>query len=402
MPGPRRAALASCVALLALVAAACVPAAPKPPTATPSGPAGPVPVIATCGMTITTSVVIGNDLTCSQDALIVGADGITVDLGGHSIVGVGSDAQIGVDGGNGGFPLPVRDAHTFTVQNGTIEGFATGISAAELDGPPYPPGSHHLTVDRVHIVAGMGIALFGFSRNSITHSTFEGRPADASGGGIVASQKGDVATDTIASNTFEDLYSGVSLFRWHGTKIDQNRFSGVKNAVFIARASNVDVTNNHIDGAGRLPVDGSNGVWASDDAEHLTITGNDIDGLQVGVHMIGGGFGVFDATVSGNTIQKSGASGIALVGTGQDGITIDHNAVSDNGFDPGSATDAPIGNAPLVDGIHVGVTSGKITLTANQANGNAGHGIGSSGATDGGGNNATLNHTAPQCVGVAC
>jgi hypothetical protein len=46
--------------------------------------------------------------------------------------------------------------------------------------------------------------------------------------------------------------------------------------------------------------------------------------------------------------------------------------------------------------------SGVVTLTANHANGNSGHGIENIGATDGGANTATLNHTAPQCVGVAC
>src|SRR5690349_5812709 len=121
----RRIALGVSAAVLALVAAACVPTAQKPPPPPP----GPPVITATCGMTITTDVVIGNDLTCSQDALIVGSDGITIDLGGHTILGVGADANIGVNGGSI-FPVAV-DPHTFTVKNGTIAGFANGVSAQE-------------------------------------------------------------------------------------------------------------------------------------------------------------------------------------------------------------------------------------------------------------------------------
>jgi parallel beta-helix repeat protein len=303
---------------------------------------------------------------------------------------------------DGGQPFPTTDAHTFTIENGTIAGFATAISAQELDSPPYPPGSHHLTVDRVRVVADLGVALFGFSGNSITNSTFEGQAGGSTSGGIGASQKGGGGTDTIASNTFANLTNGVTFFRWNDTKVDQNHFAGVKNAVFITHAGDIGVTGNHIDGAGRPVVDGSNGVWASDDVANVTISGNDIKGVQVGVHLVGGGFGVADITVSGNTIQQNGASGIAVVGDGQAGITIEHNIVSDNGFHPGTATDAPIGRAALDDGIHVTVTPGTVTLAANQSNSNAGHGIEAVGATDGGGNNAALNHTPPQCVGVTC
>jgi hypothetical protein len=394
----RRIAFGISVAVLALVAASCIPVARKPP---PPPPPGPPVVTATCGMTITTDVVIGNDLTCSQDALVVGADGITIDLGGHTILGVGSDANNGVDGGSI-FPV-ATDPHTFTVKHGTIAGFANGVSAQEQDATPVPPAdAHHLTVDGVHFVDELGVNIFGFSSNSITHSTFEPRAGDDTSSGIGLSQGGGASTDTVSFNTFENLMSGVTIFRWGDLKIDQNRFSGVKNAVFITHANDVAVTDNHIDGAGRPPIDGSNGVWASDAASGVTVTGNDIDGLQIGVHLVGGGFTVSDITVSGNTIEESGAAAIAMVGNGQSGIAIDHNTVSRNGFAPVGVTNAPLGNEVINDGIYVDVTQVSVTITANHSEANAGHGIESIGGTDGGGNTATLNHTAPQCVGVAC
>jgi hypothetical protein len=393
----RRIALGISVAVLALVAAACVPTVQK----SPPPPPGPPVITATCGMTITTDVVIGNDLTCSQDALVVGADGITIDLGGHTILGVGSGAMNGVNGGST-FPVAV-DPHTFTVKNGTIAGFANGVSAQEQDATPIPPAdTRHLTVDGVHFVDELGVNVFGFSSNSIMHSTFEPRVGDDNSSGIGLGQGGGGNTDTISFNTFENLTFGVSIFRWGGLKIDQNHFSGVKDAVFITHANDVEVTDNHIDGAGRPPIDGSNGVWASDAAAHVTVTGNDIDGLQIGVHLVGGGFTVSDITVSTNTIEESGAAAIVMVGDSQPRIVIDHNTVSGNGFVPGTVTNAPLGSEVVNDGIYVDVTNGPVTITANHAQGNAGHGIENIGATDGGSNTATLNHTAPQCVGVAC
>jgi hypothetical protein len=76
--------------------------------------------------------------------------------------------------------------------------------------------------------------------------------------------------------------------------------------------------------------------------------------------------------------------------------------VNGNGFSPGGVTNAPLGSEVINDGIYVDVTQGPAKITANHADGNAGHGIENIGGTDGGGNTAASNHTAPQCVGVAC
>jgi Right handed beta helix region len=392
----RRTAFAVAVGVLALVAAACIPTAQKPPPPPP----GPPVITATCGMTITTDVVIGNDLTCSRDALIVGADGITIDLGGHIISGVGSDAMNGVNGGSV-FPVAV-DAHTFTVEHGAITGFATAVSAQEQSGAGYPYGSHHVTVDGVHLVANLGVGLVGFTGNTITHSTFEPRAGDDNATGIGGSFRGDGAGDRIAFNTFKNVATGVSAFDFGNSKIDQNTFSAVRTGVSVARIGGIDITGNHMTGSGGLPADGSNGVWLSDGVTQVKVAGNDITGLQVGVRLVGGGLGLGAVTVSANTLHQNGAAGVTMVGDHQDGITIDHNSVSGNGFSPGNMTNAPLGTAVIDDGIYVDVTQGTVTLTANHADGNTGHGIVAIGATDGGNNTATLNHTAPQCAGVAC
>jgi hypothetical protein len=360
----------------------------------------PLNIAAACGATVTANLVLTSDLICSQDALNVGADGITIDLGGHTLLGVTSGANIGVDGGDGQYPL-LHPAHSFTLKNGTIAGFATGASAVEPGANP-GYGTHHITVDHVHFVAGAGVSIIGFSGNTVTHSTFEGRQGDQFPTGIGTGYKGGAATDTFAFNTFTNLSTGVSLGRAGGAKIDQNSFSIVNTAVSLFHASDVTITGNHIDNGGRLPTDSSSGIAASDATDNVTITGNTIEGLQVGVRLLGGGFGIFDITVSGNTIESNGASGIAVIGDNQDRITIRNNNVDVNGFTPGNATNQPLGSVPLDDGISVDVTSGSVVLAGNVAGGNADHGIEATGATDGGGNKATGNHGSPQCVGVIC
>src|SRR5437762_13451899 len=98
------------VALVALGLAAIVAcqAASNPPAATapPSGAtssAGPItsgsPVSAppsregTCAMRVSESLTPANDLSCPGDGLVVVADGITLDLGGHTPTGPGIGPQ---------------------------------------------------------------------------------------------------------------------------------------------------------------------------------------------------------------------------------------------------------------------------------------------------------------------
>ena len=61
--------------------------------------AKPPLVSVTCGQTLTHSVRLANDLTNAGDGLIVGADGVTVDLSGHAIDGDGTPGATGPDAG---------------------------------------------------------------------------------------------------------------------------------------------------------------------------------------------------------------------------------------------------------------------------------------------------------------
>ena len=71
-----------------------------------------------CGTVILDSVTLNDDVSgCAGDGLVVGADNVTLDLGGHSVSGTGTARGIVIAGSN------VR------VLNGSVRGFQDGVSA---------------------------------------------------------------------------------------------------------------------------------------------------------------------------------------------------------------------------------------------------------------------------------
>jgi parallel beta-helix repeat protein len=79
-----------------------------------------------CGSVVTRSVVLTHDLLgCQGDGLVVGASGITIDLGGHAVAGLLSDDSVGIR--NAG------RAHVL-VKNGVVRGFERGIQLTGATG----------------------------------------------------------------------------------------------------------------------------------------------------------------------------------------------------------------------------------------------------------------------------
>jgi parallel beta-helix repeat protein len=69
-----------------------------------------------CGATIFVNLKLNHDLTCTGDGLIVGADGIRLDLNGHTVAGSGSGVGIRVFGRN-----------NVSISGGTVRNFEAGI-----------------------------------------------------------------------------------------------------------------------------------------------------------------------------------------------------------------------------------------------------------------------------------
>jgi hypothetical protein len=75
-----------------------------------------------CGDTITQDTTLDSDLVgCAGDGLVIGADGVTVDLGGHRIDGAGAGAGIRSENFSG-----------LEIRGGTITGFRNGIDTEDV------------------------------------------------------------------------------------------------------------------------------------------------------------------------------------------------------------------------------------------------------------------------------
>jgi hypothetical protein len=90
-----------------------------------------------CGQVITTSTTLGNSLSaCPGDGLVIGAGGITVDLNGHSIDGVGLGVGIRNDGHD---DVTVRNGRVtqfdygVILNPGTLRNTVSGITFAETE-----------------------------------------------------------------------------------------------------------------------------------------------------------------------------------------------------------------------------------------------------------------------------
>jgi hypothetical protein len=153
-----------------------------------------------CGSTLTSDTTLTSDLYCPYSpetaiALTL-AQGVTLDMNGHTLSGSGNGRGIGGESTNG-------QGASFTVKNGTITGFAAGIGGgatasrvrliSNLRGAEAIDGGVAIT-DSVLSHNGTGVA--GTSGGiTISHSTVSnnGNGISAFQGGITA--VGDVITD---------------------------------------------------------------------------------------------------------------------------------------------------------------------------------------------------------------
>ena len=79
-----------------------------------------------CGSVVTRSVVLTRDLLgCQGDGLVIGASGITVDLGGHTVAGLVSDDSVGIRNPGKG---------NVVVKNGVVRSFERGVQLTGATG----------------------------------------------------------------------------------------------------------------------------------------------------------------------------------------------------------------------------------------------------------------------------
>ncbi len=322
-----------------------------------------------CGTTITQSVVLQADETCAAGGVTVGADRLTIDLGGHTLSGPGVFGPVGID---------VGAFSGVTIKNGTVGQFDNGVVTA-------PAGAPHLKLSGVTWIDNVeNGAVVGTTDVSIDRCAFLN---NAVVGLRLAAQSGKVTNSVAAGNGVIGLLilSGkVTIAKV--TSADNGR--GI-NTVFpaVARIQGGRFLHNsdwgvRLESASTLS--GSTVIGSGMDGVIVTSAGAEIAGNLIAGNA-GSGVNVSGATET--TVMKN-----RIVGNHADGVHVD--AVSVDTLVEGNTA---VGNG----GEGYSIASASTTLTKNVANANSDTGVSAGSVIDGGGNTARANG-AGGCSGVAC
>jgi len=367
-----------------------------------------------CGDVITEDTTLDADLTdCPSDALIIRADGVTLDLAGHTIYGDGAEFESELFVQDRGI---VVAATGVTIQNGAVYRFPTGIIAGRSPDAPNvvrgvtvgcdpiqcPPSQEvvaihvtgrdsNLLIDRSTIInSTMGVRMAG-SSNRVENSRFFGN-------GIAMYVNGFL--NVIRNNLIEDSsHFGVLLIDDAQLNlVERNSIRGGDTGIWLTReASGSTVRHNDsligIDVAFTLNdrVVGNTVRRSTTGIVGTRATGAEIAGNRVlrsatnGIVLAEPFAPVSTRTrLAGNVVRRSGGDGIVIAPFVLD-TTLDRNTAARNGDDG------------------IDVDSAQTTITLNRADHNRDLGIEAvHGVTDGGGNRARRNGNPLQCTGVVC
>jgi parallel beta-helix repeat protein len=328
---------------------------------------GSAPLVAAdspeCGSTVTSSVTLTGDLDCSETsggpALTIGADGVTLDLGGHSLVGSDDEGS-----GQGVIDNPGFD--DVRVTNGTI--IASDLIAVRYAGTSGGVVSE-LTGRTVNTAFVAAENTTGLVVEDITNGITD------NGAAVFVVDSSNATVRRVVGN------DGV-VVHWSANSvvtdsvIGRNDVAGVR----LFASINVLVVGNTINGSGIIVWEGRGNVVRNNTAS------------RAGWPNITVGQGAADTTVEGNELWGGQGPGLYVDPTTTNTLLIDNIAHDQQivpccSFDPG-------------DGIRV--ESASTTLAGNLAYSNSGWGIRAvPGVTDGGGNRAYGND-AGQCLNVSC
>jgi parallel beta-helix repeat protein len=353
-----------------------------------------------CGTVVVADLTLTGDMVCpGTDALILGADGVTIDLGGHQIVNTGGGVVSGVK--SLGF-------EGVTVRNGTITDFYRNIHLED---------AHSAVLEDLRMSGGGGWGVYAIDSDDLNARNV--RVSDVPDAGVLV-QGGDGAV--LQRISARRTGWGIFLIDSFASRVEQADLRGNHYGVYVYLGHGNVIANATI--RGNLTA----GV-ASEFATKTEVWRSRIDSNPIGLHFFGtssggriegnqitrNGIGVQIGTIGwfteypadgvfviGNAVASNAGSGIVIDQTLVTGFAhrIDGNRVFRNGHAPAGRVDS-LGNA-LDDGIHVVAPAGAADLADNKAIRNADYGIYVAVAADLGGNSGIANGNPAQCFGVVC
>jgi parallel beta-helix repeat protein len=379
-----------------------------------------------CGDTITADTTLDSDLMdCPGDGIVIGADGITLDLGGHTIDGADPNQT-----NHGIFGYPRSGV---TITNGSVYEFWTGIELVGGSGNTVRDVTAGCGRTKCDAVETWGMYLGGTAVTGSTivnnddpdgysrgiqagNSRIEGNRFEHNDHAVDVSQsvvRGNSLTDSgnihvtygrgnlIEDNTIHG--SGISVYDGSANTIRANRIHGAYVGVGVCcqdAAANI-VEANEV-------VDSRYGVYLTETYRNR-ITDNLIRRSGTGITI---DYGSAENVITRNQVVRSENEGILLTSniyrttynnqvlgntvrlSGADGIAIDSETT-------GTVVEQNRSSRNRDDGIDV--DNAEATLTRNRADRNGDLGIEAvDGVTDGGGNRARGNRNRLQCTGVSC
>jgi large repetitive protein len=363
-----------------------------------------------CGQVITEDTSLQNDLLdCPGDALVIGADRITLDLNGHTISSVCETdcAGTAVIDDSGGYDR-VR------ILDGTIRplGVAAGIALVGADrsalegvtvnrfpAPRGQPGvgvllsdSHGNELESSGIFGGDPAVLLSASdRNEIVRSSIDGGIDIRVGDGLRLLDGSD-DNQVIHSDVTAEA-DGIAIFDSFANRLTRNNVRAITNQVVLGDARHTVISRNTLEeGRGvaitMLSASDENVIRRNEAQKPLRIQG---DRNRIEHNDVSGAFGAaIDVSVGqANLVRKNHA-----IGGLDDAIAVE-SAATDTLVQGNLATQA------LDDGIDVDAPG--TVIRENIATDNGDLGIEAvAGVIDGGGNRASGNGNPLQCLNVAC
>jgi large repetitive protein len=337
----------------------------------------------TCGQAITQDTTLDADLNCYgtgvRAALFIGADGITLDLGGHTISASRSIIDEGFDNvtirngklANDDGPL-IKQASGTRLRNLRFEGISTGLDLAD---------AHHTDV-RASEFPGAALDIRdGSSFNTVARNRFSFAE------GVVSVTRG-ANHNRILDNTFAGPsdFDKIFLSDADDNEVARNRMSALHNGITLVAGSDGNtITDNVV----RPEIAVSNisiGVFLSDSSRNVLLR-NTTPGTRVGFKVDSG---------SGNWLvdNRSLDTTLPATATDADGFRIEAGA---------SGTILAFNHARGAADDGIDVEAPGTFLSGNTANRNADLGIEAvPEVIDLGGNRARGNGNPLQCLNVVC
>jgi parallel beta-helix repeat protein len=376
-----------------------------------------------CGSILTSDTTLTSDVAaCTGDGLVVGADGITVNLNGHAVSG---DRVPGANGFDVG--IRVQGHRGVTVTGGSVQLFDRGILFdSSPDGVVTAMSAHNnsnrgimldsgsdrgritgnMSADNgaaaIAVVSSDGAVVTGNQslRNpggpgvrlvAASHANVIGNILTSNGAGV---DLGNGSNDNrVSDNSLtDDGEAGVGVGFSDRNIVTHNRVMKTGSGIILESADDNVITDNQVlhshgpDGIG-IQIYGNNNLVARNTVVDFVRYGIEVDDFQDPGHS------PVTGTVIRDNVVKNGQEGIAI-GSEAGGVVLTtlilHNQVS-------GAVD---------DGIQlIGPSTGleTSTLTSNVSTHNGDLGIETvPGTVDGGGNVAAANGNTLQCLNITC